>query len=317
MRKGLPRQDDVVGFFAKRFIDNPNLMDVRFEITRNCNFGCHYCPTHELNFYHPDYDMLRRMSDFLIDMDDKVFYLNLIGGEPTTNPNLKRILQYFLVNLSKKRLKKTEICLSTNFSQSLQYYKEIVDLVRSYDIGSFNFFPSYHRGHISLDTFVDLYEWALSENCIVVGAFMLFHEKCLQQYSSVSKIKKLRPRPVSGKEYLLDIEEEQKSRYEVFNNLTVVKHNQNFYFEKIQYPFDFNFKNFVCYSIKNNMVISYDGSVHYCINRMDESPVMTVFDKVKTSKEYTVCPLILCNCNFGIPKIKLDHFRDFKRIERL
>lgn len=307
------RKDNVIGVFAKDYINDPHLMDVRFEVTLRCNFGCSYCISHDLNIENPSYETSKRVIDFLIDMEDKNFYLNTIGGEPTVNPNLFNILEYFINNLSPERLKKSRINLSTNFSKPISYYNDLLDMMKSYDM-SFNIFPSYHRGFIKLEEWIKRYEWSLENDLIKVGAFMVHSNKCINEFKSVQHIKKLKPRAISDKEYLLTDKEVQISRYDIFEKLyTIKKQNNNISVEEIKYPFDFSFKNFVCNCFKNCITIEHNGDINYCIdyqfNTKSKNNVFKCDKNFIYNHQNVICPFNKCECNFGVPKIDILHFK--------
>ena len=101
-------------------IDSRNTLYIEWEITQKCNYRCSYCSA---------YDILGKNE---ISWEKKKFILNeifkssysvllyLLGGEPTISKDYFKILKYF-ENLN--RNKNDKLFISTNFSQSKEFYK--------------------------------------------------------------------------------------------------------------------------------------------------------------------------------------------------
>lgn len=311
------RNDNVVGLFSKLYVEDPNLMDIKFCITRKCNFDCFYCDAHDNRLSNPSYESLCKIIDFLVNLKNKNFHLNIIGGEPTVHPDLFRIIKYFLDNMEEERLNKTVISLATNFSKPKQYYQDLVSLSENYPLQDFGFFASYHKEFISIDRFVDIYRWALEKDRIRIGSFMIHSKECLDLYGQVKELKKLRAAPIRGREYIADFVN-INDFFNVWKDLVVIKkNNDGFLFEDVDYLDDYTFKNFVCFATKHRLVINSNGNLHFCGNRQSEKSIGNIFEGNVKLKEYTICPNKLCDCDIGIPKVSLRYFSSLRDLGKI
>lgn len=107
-----------------------NLKDSLFscvwEITKKCNYNCYYCGSYsdDPSQYDMDMDHVKRTIQFLnrLDNEYKPMLVTLYGGEPTVNP----LLPYILEELHTSR-----ISLYTNLSQNIEYYDNIINIIKA------------------------------------------------------------------------------------------------------------------------------------------------------------------------------------------
>ena len=92
-------------------------------IADQCNFACPYCynkkpRTRKL----ADLDLLWKFVEDMHAKTQRKMTVSLIGGEPTLHPKMVDFCKKIL------SLKKTSVEVLTNFSQSLDYYLDLLEL---------------------------------------------------------------------------------------------------------------------------------------------------------------------------------------------
>jgi len=115
---------DNIGFYtltdqrAKNSSSNSNLMRCEILLTPKCNLHCPYC--RGLN--HKELPLTYAQYVLQLWIENGLENIRFSGGEPTLYPHLKSLIK----GCKKANVKR--IAISTNGTQILDYYKELVDL---------------------------------------------------------------------------------------------------------------------------------------------------------------------------------------------
>jgi len=103
--------------------------DVLWVISKRCNFACSYCPDiwHDDHSPHKTFDELvsawKRIIKSIEHRPNLQINLNLMGGEPTLNPDLIPFLKWLADNY---REKISTIGVITNGTATVDYYKNLI-----------------------------------------------------------------------------------------------------------------------------------------------------------------------------------------------
>ena len=126
-------------------INSKNTLYIEWEITQKCNYRCSYCSAYDiLGKNEIDWNKKKYILDEISKSPYKVL-LYLLGGEPTISKDYFKILDY--VDQLNNKNKKFELFVSTNFSQSKDFYKNHPD----YNITHWlSLHPEYFKNNIDL-----------------------------------------------------------------------------------------------------------------------------------------------------------------------
>lgn len=105
--------------------DFDDYLNVSYAFTNTCNYNCNYCypPSKEGTHRFPDYDILVKNLDHMLDIykthfNKKNIRINLLGGEPTLWPKLGEFAQHCHTRHN------CRVTMNTNGSRTLRWWKE-------------------------------------------------------------------------------------------------------------------------------------------------------------------------------------------------
>lgn len=125
---------------------------IEWNFGKRCNFHCSYCDefTHDNYSKHVTFETAKRTVDKIVDKTrGKKIKINLTGGEPSVNPNIKQIIGYM-------HNQGIEVGMTTNGSRTLEFYKEIIPKMSSI---LFSYHMEYHNRDILPEKIVKLQEY--------------------------------------------------------------------------------------------------------------------------------------------------------------
>jgi len=99
-------------------IDSRDTIYIEWEVTQKCNYRCSYCSAYDILGKN---EISWNQKKFIMNELSKSKYkklLYLLGGEPTISKDYFKILDYL------ENKKDFEVYISTNFSQSKEFYKK-------------------------------------------------------------------------------------------------------------------------------------------------------------------------------------------------
>lgn len=139
----------------------PSLSDdsfgITWEVTSNCTYDCRYCVLHKKeNFTYPKetIDLINKLSE------SKNIILTLFGGEPTSHPDLLKIISE-LDN-------KIDLGIFTNLSRSKQYYEKLLELKPN-----LKFETTYHPSQAHFNEYCSKIQFLMDNKIKVSIAFMV------------------------------------------------------------------------------------------------------------------------------------------------
>ncbi len=162
-------------------IANSNALRINFIMTSSCTYSCRYCPDNLHVGKHQEIN-LNELEQFLMKFSNRDRALTITGGECTTHPQFKDVIE-----LARKAGYK--ICVDSNSVRTLRFYEEVKDLVDNWCI---TLHPSQHV--------LDLEKLKLlaASSFLVVYVMMdpNFWEKSLDWLDKVSQLKDLKVSPI-------------------------------------------------------------------------------------------------------------------------
>lgn len=312
----LNRDDNLVLF---RYLGNT--MIINWRITLNCNFNCLYCGTHNNKKDFPSLKNLKDIVDFINELNREDIEINITGGEATTHPDFFNLLEYIAEVFSKSKTHYT-IRLFSNLSKPVSFYDKFFKILQDSKIRS-DIFASFHKEFINLISFIEKYEYLNIKYKIVPFAFMLHSNKCAQSFNELVQNKnpyiRFSPAAIFSKQDIL-----RKIKIE---DDPLYTHSLSIYFKDGEYSYresdfelsDLRFKGFFCRSFKGNMFIDIGGDIYYCILCKTHTKPLNIYQKniqeIIRQKEYSLCPVPVCQCDTGVPKINFKHLQQLKDID--
>lgn len=138
--------------------NNLDTMMIDWYVGKRCNFSCSYCADfiHDNYSAHVPFNNMKIFVDKIVERYGTNIHWSLTGGEPTLNPDFIKLLEYL-------QDKKYHISVCTNGSRTIDYLKQMYDLVD-------NITYSLHFEHITpkLDEHkqkvIELENWRISWN---------------------------------------------------------------------------------------------------------------------------------------------------------
>ena len=121
-----------------------------YQITKNCNYNCDYCVDHNNSKkQYTGTSIYSKICQFLNTLslkNNKIFTVDIYGGEPTLHPNFFDIVDR--LNIDNNRL-----VLFTNLSADITLYEKYIETVKHGAIHA-----TYHPRHVSQSIFVSKLE---------------------------------------------------------------------------------------------------------------------------------------------------------------
>lgn len=114
-------------------IANPNALRINFVMTRSCPYSCRYCPDTLNAGKHREID-LKEFEDFLMRFDNRDRAIQITGGECTTHPQFKDIIET-------ARRAGFNVAVDSNSVRTVRFYEEVKHLVDNWCI---TLHPSQH-----------------------------------------------------------------------------------------------------------------------------------------------------------------------------
>lgn len=138
---------------------NLDIFYLQWSLTTWCNYRCPYCCQYEdKTKFTPEQTIINRakkLNELLIKSGKKCVSLSLLGGE-ITYYNLIAVLDEFTLPIC-------EVLIVTNFSQNLDYFKELYRYCRKREI-QLQLLCSYHEiGDSFFTKYLSLLEWCVAE----------------------------------------------------------------------------------------------------------------------------------------------------------
>ena len=145
---------------ASYFKWNPTgAFSVDWYIGKRCNFNCSYCVEylHDYTSPHVPLENMIKLVDLIYEKEGDNVLWSLTGGEPTLNPKFLDLCSYI------KNKGRKYISVTTNGSRTLQYHKDMFDLVDGIT-QSFHFEFMEHRIDEYIHKFIELEKYRLELN---------------------------------------------------------------------------------------------------------------------------------------------------------
>lgn len=137
---------------ASYFKFNPTgAFSVDWYIGKRCNFSCSYCVDylHDYTSPHVPLENMKKLVDLIYEKEGSNVLWSLTGGEPTLNPKFLDLCAYI------REKGRKYISVTTNGSRTLQYHKDLFDLVDGIT-QSFHFEFMEHRIDEYIEKFIEL-----------------------------------------------------------------------------------------------------------------------------------------------------------------
>lgn len=137
---------------ASYFKWNPTgAFSVDWYIGKRCNFSCSYCVDylHDYTSPHVPLENMTKLVDLIYEREGDNVLWSLTGGEPTLNPKFLDLCAYI------KNKGRKYISVTTNGSRTLEYHKQMFDLVDGIT-QSFHFEFMEHRIDEYIHKFIEL-----------------------------------------------------------------------------------------------------------------------------------------------------------------
>lgn len=159
---------------------NPNVLRINLTVTTHCPYSCRYCPESLHNGKHNLID-LDKFKKFLLRFSDRLTIVNLSGGECTTHPQFKELMQV-IHDVGFKSI------VDTNTVRTLRFYEEVSGLVDNWCV-------SLHPSQHTLD--LDKLKLLASTSFLVVYVMMdpEHWEKSIDWFTQVSGLADLKATP--------------------------------------------------------------------------------------------------------------------------
>ena len=145
---------------ASYFKWNPTgAFSVDWYIGKRCNFSCSYCVDylHDYTSPHVPLENMTKLVDLIFEKEGSNVLWSLTGGEPTLNPKFLDLCEYI------REKGRRYISVTTNGSRTLQYHKDMFDLVDGIT-QSFHFEFMEHRIDEYIHKFIELEKYRLELN---------------------------------------------------------------------------------------------------------------------------------------------------------
>lgn len=287
---------------------------VYWEITEKCNFKCWYCeyPFLEKPYIPNSEDIDRSIS--IINEISKIKNITevmITAAEPTT---LSKIDKY-MNSLSKCVNEDTLIKFNSNMSAPISLYEKIINNVKNIII-----FPSYHREFIDVYDFFDkiLYlKKTYGDNIVDIPSFMIHSDECLKLAEKLHRTPEY-----EDVIFLTDqIHEIKEKINQVCKNIThkkediigIYKDGKRYFYkeESVEKPFLPKFKGFICKAWSNVIYINSNGYVSPCSTTKTYKS-KKICDPNIIKRDFIICPIDHCKCNYEIPKYKILEYYNLK-----
>lgn len=145
---------------ASYFKWNPTgAFSVDWYIGKRCNFSCSYCVDylHDYTSPHVPLENMKQLVDVIYEKEGSNVLWSLTGGEPTINPKFLDLCAYI------RSRGRRYISVTTNGSRTLQYHKDMFDLVDGIT-QSFHFEFMEDRIDEYIEKFIELEKYRLELN---------------------------------------------------------------------------------------------------------------------------------------------------------
>lgn len=224
-------------------------------LTNKCNYECEYCD--QRNFRKSQdmsIDTVKAILEYCKLVTKNKISFHLFGGEPTLNPDIFEIVDLI-------KLYNYEICMTTNLSQSVDFYKKL-------DITTV---ASYHHEYTDK-------AWIERAN-----ALDLKHISLMWQPSCSEEIRMLN-NSLENKCIIVPIDQYIDNGFDNF---------QNTFKDKTPFEYEIEQNHYIGKSGKrlfcsSGLIIDESGDVHYCWSNYQRG-----IGNIKDLKKYSVCHI--CN----------------------
>jgi organic radical activating enzyme len=162
-------------------IANPNAIRVNFVMTRSCPYSCRYCPD-TLNAGKHIHINLQDVETFLLRFNDRDKAIQITGGECTTHPQFKDIIEI-------ARRTGFNVSVDSNCVRTLRFYNEVKDLVDNWCI-------TLHPAQHTLD--LEKLKLLAASSFLVVYVMMDpdYWETSIDWFNQVSNLEDLKVTPI-------------------------------------------------------------------------------------------------------------------------
>lgn len=299
---------------SRRF-KNENLYYIHWDVTRNCNFKCEYCCTHDNTEPSLRSDKIKhiiRFFDFIKTNYKKDLVISLFGGEPTLHPHF-----YWIVG---KLGNYEEIQLQTNLSRSLNWWKNLSDIRNDMII-----IPSYHHNKISEKNFIEKI-YFLKDNFKYVKIKVMWESKYKDEILKIyHTLKGLDFTNISVSldmvywndqnfteedfKFYLSQQTDKLFYIEYEENGEIKSKNLSYNEVKAFHKGDVNFHFYRCFSGSKGIFVTYNGLVYSCqsMRNYGFSPLFNILvDEFSEMDKYInkpiICPIDNTCYEIVIPK---------------
>lgn len=162
-------------------IANPNTLRINYIMTTSCPYSCRYCPDTLNSGKHTEINLIE-LEKFLLKFSDRNRAIQLTGGECTTHPQFKDVIE-----LSKKT--GYNVSVDSNSVRTLRFYDDVKHLVDNWCI---TLHPSQH----TLD--LEKLKLLAAHSFLVVYVIMDpdHWDKSIDWLDQVSQLKDLKVTPI-------------------------------------------------------------------------------------------------------------------------
>lgn len=303
------------------FYSTKNAFKILAFTNDSCNYKCSYCyntlPRTNVSLdLHKLYEFIDQV---IIDKYKKpqLLWIELIGGEPTLNPDLEWFCSQF------KDKQNVKLTIFTNFSKPVSYYKKLLSFNNVYLI------LSYHCNQQSLDFYDKICQFSEKEISKKITVSIIYeHEhinKSLEMFDLISKtfpnIYELNFPLIDNNENYFehvysknDMSEYNKRHSSVIDktNIKIVYKdktseivNQHYFITNEENK---AFKHWLCNVGLDFLFVYFNGDICLCDGYRDK-PIGNVnsleYDKFQLPKKPVFCNVDYCPCVFDIKKTKM------------
>ncbi|MBK8467579.1 MAG: radical SAM protein [Chloracidobacterium sp.] len=301
------------------------LFEVHWLLTRRCSFSCSYCPPHRHNNRSPQVDEvtliggLERLDGIL---SDRIFRINLTGGEPTIYPAFLSFINHTTTLSSIKAVR-----IVTNLSGPDRVWSGLRKIAATKP-GHIQVVASFHSEQADPLSFVERIQFLLESGIQVVTKFMV-------AISNLDLLRKLMP-TLSGltdayshfsvavqcvRDLGMDVDNELEMLGRTYlNNIShwydqrsiIVSSKKGLRCESLGNIDDLirsgknSFKGWTCDAGLRAFFIDTDGSVFSAGCKPESLPLFYLFDEASepSKLQSVICPHSICECasTIRIPK---------------
>lgn len=304
---------------AIKSLNRNNSILVDWNIGTYCNYNCVYCSPeiHNKNINHLTYNQIIDATELLCScFKDKNLVLSITGGEPTTNPNL------LLVCKSLYKKENIRIIITTNGTQSISYYNDILQYV-----DHITFSQHFHKDQQSkiflnkLKKINNIYKDKINVQVMCHGELFNNVKKSVEFYKTHNisytlrrirpvhidktnpNINALQPSTIYNDTYLSWILQESDIYKSTSPTTRIIyKNNNDIVYEsintnKITANKLNSFKDWICYAGVESLIIWPNGDIHRCVHEVGGKLGNILTNTIDDLNiQPIICTSYKCNC---------------------